>query len=176
MEDLALASALLQLIGEVDKLTGEAETVDKWPFRLAKDVDFREHLVRVMKRVEDTYTMARLADQLALFPLMRIPQRYDSGYDIRKKELQPDLDRTRNLLTERLKLVDFKAFLTVATKMQIAELLHAARLLKGHSREQAAHDCGVTPDAVKSWEMGRNHPSGEHRAKLSEYLESALKK
>ena len=170
-----LSATLEALITDVKSLRREADNVDEWPFRFPQDAEVRQHIGKVMLTISDTFTMFGLAAELALFPLLKISQRYHSGYDITKTELRAALDRTLYLLTERLKLIDRKAFLRVAETQQVADLLKAARHRKGDSQEQAAQTLEVSADSVKSWESSRNHPSTAHLTKLAEYIESAFK-
>src|SRR5262249_50136777 len=158
---------------EVMALQKEIPGLNQWPFRASENAEFRKRLLTAMQEVCDTYTISKLTAELSLFPLLHIPQRYESGHDITKGELELGLKRTLQLLERRLRRIDLQAFLSIASKDQIARAVRAARKRKGDTQDQGAETCKVTVDSFKSWESGRSHPQGEHIEKLAAYITSA---
>jgi DNA-binding transcriptional regulator YiaG len=170
-----LAASLVELIGEVRSLQENTPELSDLPFRSPQDEEFCDRMNKTMQRITDVLTMHGLSEELQLYPLLRVPQRYDSGYDIRKSEAISGLNRTAELLKKRLQVLDIEAFLMAADVEEIAALLRSTRKLSGLSREETAEQLKVSPDTVKSWELGQNHPSAKHLRDLAVYFRTVLK-
>ncbi len=168
------AAGLVALVASVRALRKEAERVSALPFRAQEDEKFCHELVTLMQSIQDRFTIWGWGATLKLFPLLQIPQRYDSGYDLGKRDLLSQLEQTLRLLEEQLRLVDLRSFLTVANSSQVGELLRAARARKNESQGQAAAELGMSADSVKAWESGRQHPAGENVGKVADYITSAF--
>ena len=140
------------------------------PFRVAQDEEFCTRLNKTMRKIADVLTLHGLFEELNRYPLVGLPQRYDSGYGIRRPDLIEGLGRTAELLKSRLKLTNTDAFLTVAEAGEIAPLLKSARHQRNETQEAAADALRVSVDTVKSWEAGHARPSAKHLPQLAEYI------
>jgi hypothetical protein len=171
-----VAADLFALIAHLRGLRERADGVSPLPFRCREgaDAEFCVDLVAGMRSIEDRFIMAGWASKLTQFPLLQIPQRWDSGYNLSKVNVLQQLDRTLQLLKEQLKLADLKLYVTVADSSDVGELLKAALARKGHTQKEAAPVLDVSLDSVKGWVSGRQHPEGENIGKVAGYIASAF--